>query len=376
MEPTIDLQEVTDKQSLHTYIYLTQQLYKNLPNWVPPIYADEWKFHDAKYNPSLSTADVVRVLAYRNGEAIGRIMGIINKKYNEQKKEHTARFFNFDCVNEQPVAHALIEYITQWAIAKGMNRLIGPFGFSDKDPQGLQVEGFEHLPVIATPSHAPYLSTLVKAEGFTKDVDCVSFKLQVPEHLPAVYLKIHERISRNRQLHLVEFKSKKQMRPYIVPVFRLVNETYTPLFGFVPMSEAEMKSMARQYLPVLDPAFVKLVLNEKEELVGFIIAMPDMSLGIQKAKGKILPFGFLYMLAAARKTKQLNLLLGAIRPDYRGIGINVLLGKALIETAMKRKFEWMDSHLVLENNTLMCSEYRNLGGEVYKRYRVFKKQLA
>ena len=376
MEPTIDLQEVNDKQSLHTYIYLTRQLYKNLPNWVPPIYADEWKFHDAKHNPSLSTADVVRVIAYRNGEAVGRIMGIINKKYNEQKKEWTARFFNFDCIDEQPIAHALIDYISQWAIAKGMNLLIGPFGFSDKDPQGLQVQGFEHLPVIATPSHAPYLSKLVEAEGFTKDVDCVSFKLQVPEHLPALYLKIHERISRNRQLRLVEFRSKKQMRPYIVPVFRLVNETYTPLFGFVPMSEAEMKSMARQYLPVLDPAFVKLVLNEKDELVGFIIAMPDMSLGIQKAKGKILPFGFLYMLAAARKTKQLNLLLGAIRPDYRGIGINVLLGKALIETAMKRKFEWMDSHLVLENNTLMCSEYRNLGGEVYKRYRVFKKQLA
>ena len=376
MEPTIDLQEVNDKQSLHTYIYLTRQLYKNLPNWVPPIYADEWKFHDAKHNPSLSTADVVRVIAYRNGEAVGRIMGIINKKYNEQKKEWTVRFFNFDCIDEQPIAHALIDYISQWAIAKGMNLLIGPFGFSDKDPQGLQVQGFEHLPVIATPSHAPYLSKLVEAEGFTKDVDCVSFKLQVPEHLPALYLKIHERISRNRQLRLVEFRSKKQMRPYIVPVFRLVNETYTPLFGFVPMSEAEMKSMARQYLPVLDPAFVKLVLNEKDELVGFIIAMPDMSLGIQKAKGKILPFGFLYMLAAARKTKQLNLLLGAIRPDYRGIGINVLLGKALIETAMKRKFEWMDSHLVLENNTLMCSEYRNLGGEVYKRYRVFKKQLA
>ena len=205
MEPKIDLQEVMDKQSFHTYIYLTQKLYKNLPNWVPPIYADEWKFHDAKHNPSLSTADVVRVIAYRNGEAVGRIMGIINKKYNEQKKEHTARFFNFDCVHEQSVAHALIEYITQWAIAKGMNQLIGPFGFSDKDPQGLQVEGFEHLPVIATPSHAPYLSKLVEAEGFTKDVDCISFKLQVPEHLPALYLKIHERISRNRQLRLVEF---------------------------------------------------------------------------------------------------------------------------------------------------------------------------
>ena len=376
MKLTNDLREVTDKQSLHTYIYLTQKLYKNIPNWVHPIYVDEWKFHDAKQNPSLSNADVVRVIAYRNGEAIGRIMGIINKKYNEQREEQTARFFNFDCVNEQVVAHELIQYITQWAIAKGMHQLIGPFGFSDKDPQGLQIEGFEYLPVIATPSHAAYLSNLLEVEGFTKDVDCVSFKLQVPNQLPALYLKIHERICRNQQLRLVEFNTKKQLRPYIIPVFRLVNKTYANLFGFVPMSEAEMKSMARQYLPVLDPAFVKIVLNEKEELVGFVIAMPDMSLGIQKAKGKILPFGFLYMLSAARKTKQLNLLLGAIRPDYRGIGINVLLTKALIETAIKRKFEWMDSHLVLENNTLMCSEYRNLGGEVYKRYRVFKKQLA
>ena len=138
----------------------------------------------------------------------------------------------------------------------------------------------------------------------------------------------------------------------------------------------EMKRLAAQYMPVLDPNFLKLVTNMEDQIVGFILGLPDMSRGIQKAKGRIYPFGFLYMLAAARKTKQLNLVLGAIKQEFRGIGVNILLGKALLQTALERGFEFLDSHLVLESNTLMCAEYEKIGGEVYKRYRIFQKSLV
>ena len=142
------------------------------------------------------------------------------------------------------------------------------------------------------------------------------------------------------------------------------------------MSEPEMKALAAQYMPVLDPDFVKVVKDSKDELVGFIIGIPDMSRGIQKAKGRLLPFGFLYMLAAAKRTKQLNMMLGAVRQDSRGTGVHVLLGKALIESARTRGFEALDSHLVLESNQVMCSEYMNLGSEIYKRFRVYQKSLG
>jgi GNAT superfamily N-acetyltransferase len=198
----------------------------------------------------------------------------------------------------------------------------------------------------------------------------------VPRQLPALYEKVNRRLLRNQKLKLIEFKRKRQMKPYIVPVLRLVNETFTPIFGFVPMGDQEMKRLAAQYMPVLDPDFLKLVTNTEDQIVGFILGIPDMSRGIQKAKGKIFPLGFLYMLGAARKTRQLNLMIGAIKQEFRGIGVNILLGTALLQTAARRGFEFLDSHLVLESNTLMRAEYEKIGGQVYKRYRVFQKRLA
>ena len=342
---------------------------------MPPIYAEEWKFHDPKHNPALAYSDVVRLIACQDGEPVGRIMGIVNRKYNEQRQEKTARFFNLDCVEDHAVSHALLGFIERWAAEKGMNRLIGPFGFSDKDPQGLQIEGFAHLAVIAAPCNPPYLQSLVEKDGYAKEVDCVSYKLPIPLQLPPLYEKIHRRVTRNHKLELAEFTRKSEIKPYIVPALRLVNETYAPLFGFVPMSEPEMRHLASQYMPVLDPAFMKLVRTAEGEMIGFLVALPDMSPGIQKAKGKLFPFGFLHMLAAARKTKQLDVVLGAIKKEFRGIGVDVMLGKALIQTAIDRGFEFMDSHLVLETNTRMQAEYANLGGEIYKRYRVFGKNL-
>lgn len=372
----IEIRVVADKKALKEYIYLPQKIYASYQNWVPPIYMDEWKFHDPKHNKSILFTDTIRLIAYKNNQAVGRIMGIIHKKYNEQHDEQTARFFQLDCMDDVAVSHALIHYIENWAIEKGMNKLIGPFGYSDKDPEGLQIEGFEYLPIIATPTNPPYLQQLVEAEGFTKKVDCVSYKIDVPEELSSVHEKIFQRICQNKKLRLIEFNSKKQLKPYIVPVFRLINETYAHLFGFVPMTEDEMQRMAVQYMPVLDPAFVKVVMNENNELIAFVIAMPDMSVGIQKAKGKLFPFGFIHILNAAKKAKQLNLLLGAVKEKYRGLGIDVLMGQSVIQSAIKRKFIVMDSHLVLETNKPMCAVYENMNGIIYKRYRVYQKDLC
>ncbi len=371
----LHLQEVVNKSQLRKFIYLPPKLYASYASWVPPLYADEWNFHNPQHNASLAYSDVIRIIAYQDQHVAGRIMGIINKKYNEQQGESTARFFNLDCINDPSVATALIREIETWSKGKGMNKVIGPYGFSDKDPQGLQVEGFEHLPVIATPSNPPYLQNLVETAGYQKELDCISYRMEVPKTLPPPYERIYERIIQHHQLRLIEFKNKRRLKPYIVPVFRLVNATYGHLFGFVPMSEEEMKRFAAQYLPVLDPAFVKVVSDETGEPVAFVVAMPDMSRGMQKAKGKLFPLGFIHILRAMKKSRQLNLLLGAVMPRYRGKGVTVLIAKALFATALQRGMECMDSHLILESNHLMRAECENLGGKVYKRYRVYQKTL-
>jgi hypothetical protein len=374
--PDMIVRGTASARDIKTFIYLPKDIYKDYKNWVPPIYEDEFKFHNPKYNKSLQSCDVVRALAYKNNKPVGRIMGIIHHAYNTHHNEKTARFFNLDCIDDQAIAHALIGYIERWAFSKGMSKLIGPFGFSDKDPQGAQILGFEHLPVIVTPVNPPYLPNLIEAEGYSKEVDCVSYKLAISQQLPPLYEKIHARITASKKFELVEFTTKKQMKPYIVPVLRLVNETYSELFGFVPMTEDEMKGLAAQYMFVLDPRLIKVMQTPAKEIIAFIVGMADMSRGIQKAKGRILPVGFLYMLNAAKKATQLNLMLGAIKQPYRGMGLNVLLAKAMINTALQKGYTFIDSHLILETNTRMCAELEHLGGEVYKRYRVYKKLLA
>jgi len=153
----IEIKEIVTPPQLREYIYFPQTIYKNDSHWVPPIYSDEFDFHNPKRNSALQYSEVIRLMAYREKKSVGRIMGIVNKKYNDQHNERTGRFFQLDCVNDTEVAHVLISKIEKWVKSKGMTKVIGPYGFSDKDPQGLQIEGFDHLPVIATPTNPAYL---------------------------------------------------------------------------------------------------------------------------------------------------------------------------------------------------------------------------
>ncbi len=198
---------------------------------------------------------------------------------------------------------------------------------------------------------------------------------EIPASVPALYDKINHRLEQKNNVRLVEFTSKKKLKPFILPVLQLVNEAYAALFGFSSMNEEEMKKLADQYLPVLDPEFVKVIVNNSNKVIAFVVGMPDMSAGIQKAKGRLLPIGFIHVLLAMRKSKQLNLMLGAIAENYRGNGLTAMLGKALITTALKRGMKVMDSHLILETNQPMRGECEKIGGQVYKRFRIFRKPL-
>lgn len=375
LDQGLRIQKINSRKELYNFIKLPAKLYFNEPRWVPPLYADEYQFHDPQKNPAFKQATVERWIAYKNDEPVGRIMGIIHHQYNRLHQEKTARFFQMDCTNDLQVASLLIKTVEEWTLENGMNQLIGPFGFSDKDPQGFQTEGLEYLPVIATPAHPAYMPRLIELLGYGKYVDCVSYRIPVPAVLPPLYERVLARIRQNSRLQLLEFNSKKELTPYIIPVFQLINETYAPLFGFIPMTEEEIKKMAQQYLPILNPSFVKAIVDDKGALLSFVVAMPDLSVGLQKAKGKLFPFGLLYIFSAMRKTRQLNLLLGAVKEGYRGKGLDVYMAMALIKTASAKGMTYMDSHLVLETNHAMRAECEKLGGELYKRFRVFIKEL-
>ncbi|HRO39012.1 MAG TPA: hypothetical protein PLY76_03975 [Flavobacteriales bacterium] len=369
------VEEVKDARNLRRYIHLPERLPGQRPNFVPPVWADEHAFHDPRRNAVLNDCDTVRFLAWQGKQCTGRIMGLVHRNHNRIHGERTARFYQLDTVDDPAVSAALIGAVEHWARSMGMQRIIGPFGLSDKDPQGAQVEGFEHPPVLATPANPAFLPKHIEALGYGKVSDALAYKTTVPREMPALYRRITDRLLCNGEYRVLPIASRKALRPWVVPVLRLVNESYKGLLGFVPMDEAAMNKLAAQYMPVLDPGLVKVVVDRNAQAAAFVVGMPDMGEGLRKARGRLFPFGFIHVLGAMKRSRQLNLLLGAVRPDLQGHGLTCLLANALLEEARRRGYAHFDSHLVLETNRLMRAELERLGGTVWKRYRVYGKDL-
>ena len=371
---SVEIREVLSKKDLKTFIHLPAKLHRNEKNWVPPVYMDDRIYFNPRKNKSFSYSDTILLLAYQNGKAAGRIMGLINHRYNEIKQENHTRFCWFEGYENEEVAISLLQAIETWAKDKGCLRLVGPFGFSDKDPQGFLIDGFEYLPVIASNYNSPKAPEFMMKSGYEKEVDLVVYKLDIPKELPDFYQKIYSRISGNGDYRLVEYTKRSQLKKHIRPIFSLINETFTHIYGFMPFEKKEMDDFANRYLAVIKPQYVKSVMKG-DEIIAFVIGMPDISEGVKKAKGYVLPFGFFHILNAQKKTKRLSLLLGAINQDYRGKGLDVLMGTKMIESAWKGGFEYIDSHLELEENAVMRAEMEKMGGKVYKKFRVFGKNL-
>jgi hypothetical protein len=373
---SLTVKEVKSRKDLKRFIYLPEMIHADHETWVHPIYMDEWTYFDAKKNKAFSYSDTILLLAYKGDDVVGRIMGIINSRYNEYKMERTARFGYLETWEDEEVIRTLLQVVEDWARDKGMTKMIGPYGFTDQDPEGFLIEGFEHHATIATYHNFDWMPQMIEKQGYSKDVDYFVYKLDVPKEIPVFYKKILERVKRKGNFELIELRKRRQIKPWIIPVLDLMNECYigSNIYGYTPLDKQEMLDLAKRYLPVLDPRFVKVVTTEGN-IVAFIVGIPDMTAGIKKAKGRLLPFGFMKILRAAKKTKQLDLLLGAIKEPYRGRGLDVLMGAGIIISAQEAGFEVMDTHHELESNVRVRAEMERMGGKLYKKYRVYQKML-
>jgi hypothetical protein len=370
------IKEVSDRKDLKTFIYLPEKLHRQRELWVPTIYADEWAYFSHKKNTSFSFSDTVLYLAVKEDLPVGRVMGIINRKHNELRNQKTARFCYLEATEDKAVVSALLGAVEKWAKEKGATRIIGPYGFTDQDPEGFMISGFEHGVTIASYYNMEWMPAMLEEQGYGKDIDYMVYRLKIPETIPAFYSKIYERVNRKGHYEIIEFRKRKDIKPWIKPVLHLMNECYieSEIYGYSPLSEKEMEELASRYLPVLDPRFIKVVKNE-DGVIAFIIGMPDMTAGIRKARGKLWPFGFLKIMRAAKTTQQLDLLLGAIKPQYRGRGLDVLMGVKVLQSAHEAGYKIIDTHHEMESNVRVRGEMERMGGEVYKKYRVYQKDL-
>lgn len=370
----LQIKEVLSRSELKEFIYLPEKLHKNHINWVPPIYKDEWDYFNPGKNRAFSYCDTMVLLARRNGMTVGRIMGIINHRYNGEKNEKTARFSFFDCINDRDVSDRLLSFIEKWASDKGMIKIIGPFGMCYQDPIGFMIEGFNERPSLTANYNFEYMISLLQSAGYSREIDLVVYKIDIPEELPPVYVQIQNKALQNPKLRILKFTTKKELHRYIHPVLALMNESFTEIYGYSQLDENEMLDLANHFIPLLDPKLVAVVTYE-EEVAGFMITIPSINEGIIAARGHLFPLGFLKILKASKNASQLDLLIGGIKAKYRGMGIDVLIAVHIINIAKKAGFKSIDSHLELESNWKMRGENEKLGGTVYKKYRIFQKQL-
>ncbi|MCK4880396.1 MAG: hypothetical protein KAS82_07045 [Bacteroidales bacterium] len=373
----IVVKPVCSRSDLRKFIHLPAKIHKDHKNWIPPLYSDEWEFFNEKKNKAYGYSDVILLLAFKGNKLVGRVMGIINYKYNDLHHQKNARFNYLETWDDREVIGVLLQHVEEWARLKGMKKLVGPLAFSDKDPQGYLIEGFNEPVSIATHCNYEFVVDHLVALGFEKDIDLVVYKIEIPERTPELYSKVAERAKHNNPgIELLEFTRRKDLKPWIRPIFTLINDTFNDIYGFMPFTLEEMDDFANRYLLIMDPRLIKVVVNERREPVAFVIGMPDISRGIKRSKGYLIPIGILHILVAGRRTRQLNLLLGAVHPGYQNRGLDTIMGSAMLNSARKQKMEYIDSHLEMESNSKVRAEMEYMGGEVYKRYRIYGKPLS
>lgn len=373
---SVEIKKVTTKSELKRFIRFNYEFYKDNPYSVPDLYDDMLNTFSPKKNAAFEFCEADYFLALRDGKIVGRVAAIINRRANETWNRKTVRFGWIDFIDDMEVSTALIDTVKQWGKERGMTEIEGPLGFTDMDAEGMLVEGFDQLSTMATIYNYPYYPQHMERLGLSKSADWVEMKIYVPDAIPEKHRRISDIIAKRYNLHIRKLKSKKEVRQSGVAhdIFRLINDAYTPLFGYSRMTERQIDQYVKMYVPVLDLRMVSIVENEQNEIVAVGISMASLSRALQKAKGRLLPFGWYHLLKALmwKRPKVLDLLLVAVRPDYQGKGVNALLFTDLIPVYKELGFEYAESNPELEMNEKVQNQWQYFKTEQHKRRRCFK----
>lgn len=322
----------------------------------------------------LRRGSIDRLSSIRSGGTqAGSLAWILNRRYAECRGESVARFGMLEAVEDRDVVSALLDEVECWGRRHGAVAVEGPRGFTDQDPEGLMIEGFEHPTTLACYQNGPALPAHVEREGYAKSADYVVYRFPVPERRHPFYERILSRVHRQGRYRLQEFEGRRALLRFSVPIIQAMNDTFAELDGYTPLDPGEIRSLARRWFPFIDPRFVKVVLHG-DLVAGFLIAVPNQNEGFRRARGRLFPGGWLRMLLTPTGP-QLDVLLGGVRAEHRGRGVDVLMADALLQSARDRGLEWLDSHHELESNLRARHEMERVGGEVWKRYRVYEKRL-
>lgn len=371
----ITVKEAQTKSELTAYIKFPFSLYKDNKYWVPPIIADELESFDKTKNPAFENAETTFYLAYKNNEIVGRISAIINwSEVNDQQKKKV-RFGWFDVIDDIEVTKALLEKVYELGQKNKLEYVEGPMGFSNLDKVGVLTEGFEEIGTMVTWYNHPYYAAHFEQLGYVTEKEYIESKFPFSNVKTEFFEKANELVKKRYQLSPLNFKTTKEVMPYVDKMFDLFNESYASLSSFVAISDTQKEYFKKKYISFINPEYIKFVEDKDHNIVAFSIVMPSFSEALQKAKGKLFPFGFLHLLKARKQSKDVLFYLIGVHPDYQNKAVTAIIFNEYYHTFKEKGIVNCFRTPELADNAASINLWKHFDPVVHCRRKTFRKEL-
>lgn len=381
---TVTVSQISTEKEMRAFVRFNYELYKDCPYAVPDLLEDTLETLSPHCNPAFRFCQAAFFLARRDGKIVGRVAAIINSRANERWERKDVRFGWIDFIDDPDVSQALLQAVEQWGRERGMDRMVGPLGFTDLDPEGMLTEGFDQLSTLCTIYNYPYYPEHIRRLGLERETGWVERKVFIPkgEHEAnnAKYFRIAQMAEQRYGFRLRHFSSKREIRKggYVQKMLGVINRAYAELYGYSELDSEQMEWYAKRFLLMLDRRFLSVVENREGEIIGVGVCMPSVSRAVQKAHGKLFPFGWRHIareLWFKQKHQILDMLLVGVLPEYHEKGANALFFADLIPGGINGGYEWAESHPQLEDNLASQMQWKYLDCTIHKRRAVFAKNI-
>ncbi len=358
-----------------SFIRFPDNLYRNSRYYVPALHANQLSLLSKEKNPAFGHCEARYWLVLSDGEVVGRIAGIINHRYNQERGTRYMRFGWLDFIEDTAVLKNLLDAVESWAAERNMEYLHGPLGFTSFDPSGILVEGFDEWPTSFGRYNFPYYGDMLEKLGYAKDVDWVEYNIRVPAEKPERVLAIAGLVKKRYSLRNAVLKKRGDLRRYSDDIFSLLNNVYNGLYGFATLTDKQVENITSDFISLINPDYVSVVLNDNDQVVAFGIVMPSLTKALKKSGGRLYPMGLLYILHALRKNDIVDMLLIGVKPEYQNKGALSLVFEKIIHTLYKKGIRQVETTRELEDNHKVLQLWSGYEYRLHKRARCYIKPL-
>jgi len=371
----IKVKQVLNSSDLELFIKFPMELYKGNPYYVPPLINEEKSIWMKEENPALQYSEAAQFLAYKGENIVGRIAVMINHKEEKELGIRKVRFGWLDFIDDIEVSKSLINTAIEYAKSKGISKIEGPMGFTNLDKAGMLTKGFDKLATMIGIYNFDYYPKHMEQLGLVKEKEWVEFEINFPDTLPDKVEKFSRLIAEKYELELVKFKSKKDILPLVDSMFKLLDDTYKNLSTYTPITEEQIKHYKEKYFKFIDKDYIVCIKDKSGSLISFAITMPSYSKALQKAKGKLFPFGWWHLLNAGKKNDRANFYLIGIHPQYQKRGVTAIIFKEIYETFKKKGVKFLETNPELEENASIQALWQDYNPINHKRRRTYSLEI-